>query len=388
MGYLSKFLGLENPTYSESAQRDLEAQARGAGPNLAGQLFQTQAGQIAGQQAGLMRSTKGISPGLGARTGAMLGAQAMQEANAGSAAMALRQQIEAQRMLAEQSAAAARQNAQMEGQLVGGLASGAGAAFAGPLGAWLARKGASALTQGEGYGALSSPGTWVKSGMNLGPEGFADGGEVPRKEPPPEPKWQPPEYPLPEAGQLGYEGENAKVKIRPLDRPPATGGSLPLYDYLGVGPKQKMAAGGSPVFMSDGTVPGQARVAGDSLQNDTVDAKLSPGEIVIPRSIAQSPNAPEEAASFVAHLIRRGGGGYDKVARAKGRKMADGGKVDETAEEAPPAEAAPSTESVVPSNAATRFVQHLSKLLGVKDQGVIRKRQELYEDAEKKTKDE
>lgn len=236
------------------------------------------------------------------------------------------------------------------------------------------------LTGGDSMGAFY---TGLRSPMML-----AEGGKVPEKTPPPEPKWQPPEYPLPEAGQLGYEGENAKVKIRPLDRPPTTGGSLPLYDYLGVGPKQKLAAGGSPVFMSDGTVPGQARVAGDSLQNDTVDAKLSPGEIVIPRSIAQSPNAPEEAASFVAHLIRRGGGGYDKVARAKGRKMADVGKVDETAEEAPPAEAAPSTESVVPSNAATRFVQHLSKLLGVKEQGTIRKRQELYKDVEEQTKDE
>lgn len=52
-------------------------------------------------------------------------------------------------------------------------------------------------------------------------------------------------------------------------------------------------------------VPGQARVSGDNLKNDTVDAKLSPGEIIIPRSIAQSPDAPEKAKAFVAAIMAR-----------------------------------------------------------------------------------
>lgn len=34
-----------------------------------------------------------------------------------------------------------------------------------------------------------------------------------------------------------------------------------------------------------GMVPGQAEVPGDSVQNDTVNARLSPGELVIPRSV-------------------------------------------------------------------------------------------------------
>lgn len=49
-----------------------------------------------------------------------------------------------------------------------------------------------------------------------------------------------------------------------------------------------------------GPVPGEPNVEGDSAQNDTVDAKLSPGEIVLPRSVAQSPNAPQEAQQFVS----------------------------------------------------------------------------------------
>lgn len=43
-----------------------------------------------------------------------------------------------------------------------------------------------------------------------------------------------------------------------------------------------------------GHVPGRATVPGDSQQNDTVDAKLSPGEIVIPRSKANNPDAARE----------------------------------------------------------------------------------------------
>jgi hypothetical protein len=54
-------------------------------------------------------------------------------------------------------------------------------------------------------------------------------------------------------------------------------------------------------------VPGKASVPGDSLKNDKVNAKLSPGEIIIPRSIAQAPNAPELAAQFVAAVMAKNG---------------------------------------------------------------------------------
>lgn len=45
-----------------------------------------------------------------------------------------------------------------------------------------------------------------------------------------------------------------------------------------------------------GQVPGKAKVQGDSPKNDVVNAKLSPGEIVIPRSIAHD---PKKAAKFI-----------------------------------------------------------------------------------------
>lgn len=68
------------------------------------------------------------------------------------------------------------------------------------------------------------------------------------------------------------------------------------------GPKSKL---GQHYAQGGHVVPGKAKVAGDSFKNDIVDAKLSPGEIVIPRSIANSKNAPAEAAKFVAACLAR-----------------------------------------------------------------------------------
>lgn len=55
-------------------------------------------------------------------------------------------------------------------------------------------------------------------------------------------------------------------------------------------------------MQAGGDVPGQPEEMGmdDSTANDTVDAKLSPGEIVLPRSVAQSPTAPQDAQQFVS----------------------------------------------------------------------------------------
>lgn len=75
---------------------------------------------------------------------------------------------------------------------------------------------------------------------------------------------------------------------------------------------------GSMGSMSDGgRVPGKAKVFGDDERNDTVPAWLSPGEIVIPRSIATKPNADDGAARFVR-----------AVQQGRARKMAEGGYAD------------------------------------------------------------
>lgn len=53
-----------------------------------------------------------------------------------------------------------------------------------------------------------------------------------------------------------------------------------------------------------GSVPGDdtAPMMQDSEANDTVPANLSPGEVVLPRSVSQAPNAPEAAAQFVGGI--------------------------------------------------------------------------------------
>ena len=85
-----------------------------------------------------------------------------------------------------------------------------------------------------------------------------------------------------------------------------------MYAKGGMAPMSLMKQGGH--------VPGKAAVAGDSYKNDIVDAKLSPGEIVIPRSIVNHPNAPEMAAKFVR----------DTLSKKKG--YANGGEVEDEEE--------------------------------------------------------
>lgn len=68
-----------------------------------------------------------------------------------------------------------------------------------------------------------------------------------------------------------------------------------------------MGGGGTPATKARGgmmaakgaEVPGRAKFSGDTRSNDTVPAMLSPGEIVLPRTVAQSDNAPEKAKMFV-----------------------------------------------------------------------------------------
>lgn len=59
------------------------------------------------------------------------------------------------------------------------------------------------------------------------------------------------------------------------------------------------AHGGAIDFRTGGHVPGQPKVKGDHEVNDVVPAMLSPGEIVLPRSVALAPDAAERAKQFV-----------------------------------------------------------------------------------------
>lgn len=60
-----------------------------------------------------------------------------------------------------------------------------------------------------------------------------------------------------------------------------------------------------PAASSGMVVPGQENTPGDHPENDTVHAMLSPGEIVVPKSVAQMD--PQSIAKFVAYLKAKGG---------------------------------------------------------------------------------
>lgn len=78
------------------------------------------------------------------------------------------------------------------------------------------------------------------------------------------------------------------------------------WDYEPQAPSSDSTPG-EPVFGGDprtelahgAEVSGRAKFNGDTRANDTVPAMLSPGEIVLPRSVAQSPDAPDKAKRFV-----------------------------------------------------------------------------------------
>ena len=75
----------------------------------------------------------------------------------------------------------------------------------------------------------------------------------------------------------------------------------------------------APLLMmlkSGGPVPGKATVAGDSPKNDTVPAMLSAKEIVLPRSVTLSPDAPKKAAEFVKKVKKPEG--YDALVKLSG----------------------------------------------------------------------
>lgn len=72
-----------------------------------------------------------------------------------------------------------------------------------------------------------------------------------------------------------------------------------------------------------GVIQGKAPVPGDSPKNDIVDAKLSPGEIVVPRSKA---NDPEKAKAFIEHLFEMEGKkevGYGDVLKARKKRKSE-----------------------------------------------------------------
>lgn len=102
-------------------------------------------------------------------------------------------------------------------------------------------------------------------------------------------------------------GKNTSPSAGSYSQTSAYGKDSPeWWDYQPQAPSSDSTPG-EPVFGGDprtelahgAEVTGRAKYRGDTRSNDTVPAMLSPGEIVLPRSVAQSPDAPDKAKRFV-----------------------------------------------------------------------------------------
>ena len=245
-------------------------------PSVAQAQLAQATGANAAQQAAMMASQRGASanPALMARLAAQQGAQ-IQQGAAGQAATLMaqeqlaRQQFDAQRqmqlqqMVQQQQQQMAAQGLQGEQIQQGGLASLNQAITQGELGAQQINAGVAGENMQQQRGLF---GGIMGAGAKALGLGFADGGYVP-----------------------------------------------------------KYACGGM-AYNDGGKVPGKAEVQGDNLENDTKLALVSPGEIIIPRSIAMAEDAPKKAAEFVKHIKTKTS--YKDVVDAKTQipSYADGGQ--------------------------------------------------------------
>ena len=344
----------------------LLAQSQGQGPNPAQLQLMNNANTLAQQQAGSIASQKGINPMLAARQIQQTGAQASQAAAGQGATLQAQQQLAAQNQLGNVYGNIGQENSAQMNMGAQGLTG------MNQLNAGVSAQNAAA-NQGTGAGLLGGAAAAVKSLIPLAHGGmvphFAGGGYLGGDALSGDSAYMPMDttvdvFAQPQAPALGSSalppsqspavnslgGQDMAAQLGNL--PPAAAkpddGYTPNFGDGGASAKiaqQIMAKAGIPqwgagtggtgmtsgmnalgsaagqkMFASEGAyVPGQASVAGDSLKNDKVPAMLSPGEIVLPRSVAQSGDAPDLAREFVAQLEKKKGkgGGYGAVLEAK-----------------------------------------------------------------------
>ncbi len=280
--------GQQQETYAQQQNlaNMLLAQSQGQGPNPAQAQYNQNVGQAAKAQGSLMASQRGASsnPALIARQAAMQGAAMQNQASGQAATLQAQQQLAAQQALQQQQQSMASnalqgQNIQLQGAAAQNQTITQGQLGAQNINANVANQ--NSAQKGNMLGGLLSGGGAASSLGSM----FASGGEV--SDP-----------------QL-----------------------LPFNAFDTKQDKGKGGGGGAGVMalaalQKGGNVPGKAAVKGNSLKNDKVPALLSPGEVVIPRSITESPDMEKKAIEFLKH-IKGKSGGYKKVADAK--KMCGGG---------------------------------------------------------------
>lgn len=226
--------------------RALKAQAEGKGPSLAQMQYAKALEASQAAAASQLASARGLSPAMAQQLLMTQQAGARQAAAGQSAQLRLQEQAQAQGMLGN-LLGQQRQQGLLGGQLAAGLYG--TAAQQGMEQARLdqaARMGALGMEQQQRQQQQQMGGTFLQAGI---------------------------------AGTSPFLSEMAKPSQ------PAQPTTQPAQ------PAIKSSKGGE--------IKGRSRFGGDTRSNDTVPALLSPGEIVLPRSVAQSEDAPEKSKKFV-----------------------------------------------------------------------------------------
>jgi hypothetical protein len=263
----------------QALANQLQQQALGAGPNPAQAQFHQNANQVAAQSAGLMGSQKGISPALQARLVAQQGAGAGQAVAGQAATLQAQQQLAAQQALMQQQGQMANLATQQIAQQQNAANAYANSSM-GQASGLQSLQGNVNSVNAQNYAANQGLGGDIAGGL-LGGGGVAATLLASKKQP------------IAPVGEAKYASGGE------------VGGHHDMISFL-----SGMAMGG-PVLNGESyanqmrPVPGQAAVKGDSSKNDTVAAKLSPGEVIIPRSVMQSKDPAGEAAKFVAAVMAK-----------------------------------------------------------------------------------
>lgn len=311
----------QNIAGQQALIKALQSQANGTSVNPAQAMLNQATNQNIKQNAGMISSQKGINPAQAIRQAGQNQAAMSQQAAGQAATMGAQQQINAQNQMANVygqigNQALSQQNIAQQGfyapqSINAGTAATNAKTNAAIIGGGLQAGGAA---MGLAHGGMVH-------------ENYADGGLI--GAPSLDPMSNASRFFNEEASaaipemNMGF-GQHKKDFSGDADEPLVSGiggggGGGKLGQSISSGP---MSGGGK--------VPGKAPVKGDSYSNDIVDAKLSPGEIVIPRSIVNSKNPGEAAKAFVEQQLAKQSGAR------KNQRYADGGEVSQQQDEEAP----------------------------------------------------
>jgi hypothetical protein len=274
--------GQANLAQQNALANALLAQSQGQGPNIAQQALQQNTAQGIRQQQGLMASQKGINPALAARQAALGGAEMQQQAAGQGALMQAQQQLAAQQAYQQQLGSIAGQNLDIY-RTAGGLANQAVLGAQG-INAGIASQNAQNNTAAMmgllgGAAQLGSAGI-IGSSMGGGGGSMAGGSSTAA---------------LADGGMVPHYAKGGMAKL-----PSHLGHIASIYHGYSEGGVTQLKDKG-------GHVPGKPKVSGDSPKNDVVPAMLSPGEIVLPRTVVNAEEPEKEAAQFVAEELKKKG---------------------------------------------------------------------------------